>query len=118
MRLQDDLCAQRPRARDGRIEIAYLEPEQDAVPAWRRVSVNQIWVIVFIPGMELEDQFAVQKNAVVVVTMFMFGERVTTQQALIPRATRAYVAHGDQRLRLNPGAFGLLGARALWLSFS
>jgi hypothetical protein len=52
-------------------------------------------MIFFIPGMELENQFAVVKYPIIAVTVLMLRERVTAQQLLIPPATQPYVTHGN-----------------------
>jgi hypothetical protein len=64
-------------------------------PHWRQIGVNQIWVILFIPGMELEDQFAVAKYPIIPASVLMLRKRVAGQQLLIPPATRPYIAHRD-----------------------
>ena len=95
VRLENGLCAQRSCTADCRLEIIYLKPPQKSVPTWREIGVNQIRVILFIPGMELEDQFAVAKYPIIPASVLMLGKRVAGQQLLIPPATRPYVAHRD-----------------------
>src|ERR1700692_2471655 len=68
---------------------------------WRRFRVDEIRVILLVPGMELEDQLTVAKHTIIAIAMLMLGKCVDSQQPLIPAAACPDVAHSDQRLRLN-----------------
>jgi hypothetical protein len=69
---------------------------------WRRVRIDKIRVILFVPGMELKDQVAATEHPIVGIPMLMLRECVGSQQMLVPAAAGPYVTHGNQRLRLNP----------------
>jgi len=71
------------------------------MPDWRRVRVDQIRVIVFVPGVELEDKVAVPKHPIIAISMLVLLETVDSQQPLVPAAACPHITHGNQRLRLN-----------------
>ena len=102
MRLFDYMGTQRTSSFDGGIEVVHLEPQQDSMPTWRRVRIDKIRVMLFVPGMELKDQVAVTEHPIVGIPMLMLRECVGSQQMLVPAAAGPYVTHGNQRLRLNP----------------
>src|ERR1700741_4311530 len=58
--LLDDFGAQSARPRDGGIEIGDLEPKHHAVSHRRRSGVDEVGMILFIPGVELEHEAAGQ----------------------------------------------------------
>ena len=58
MRLLDDLGAERSRPRRRSLKIIQIEPEQHAVAGRRRGPVDQVRMILFVSGMELQDHAA------------------------------------------------------------
>ena len=50
VRLLHNLGAQSARPRDGGVEIGNLEPEQHAMSRRRRIRVDEVRVIFFVPG--------------------------------------------------------------------
>jgi len=101
MRLLDDLHVQRTRSFDGSVEVVHLEPEQDSMSNRRRVRVDEIWVIVVIPRMELEDQMTITKHRIIANAMFMLGERLESEQRFVPATACPDIPDGNQRLGLN-----------------
>jgi len=68
---------------------------------WRQIRVDKIRVILLVPGMDLEDQVTVTKYPIINIAMLVLRECADSQQLLIPAAARAYISHGNQRLRPN-----------------
>ena len=66
--------AQRTSASDRGIEIAHLKPEQDTVPWWRCVRVDEVRMIFLIPGMQLKNQVSIAKHPVISVAVLMLGK--------------------------------------------
>jgi len=56
MGLQHYLSAQCASPLYDRIKVFHLEPDQDTMPKGRRVRVDKVRMIFFVPGMELENQ--------------------------------------------------------------
>lgn len=98
VRLLDDFGMQGARSLDRRIEVGHLEPQQHAMPGRGRVSVDEIWVILLVPGMELHDHPAVTKQPLIGIAMLVLRKCVSSEQPLIPAAAGPYVAHRNQRL--------------------
>ena len=69
----DNLGFQRASTLDRCVEVVYLEPEQDSMSNWRRVGVDEIRVILFVPRMELEEQLALEKQPIVDIAMSVVG---------------------------------------------
>ena len=68
---------------------------------WRRVGVDEIGVILFVPRMELQDQATVDHQPIIAIAMLMFRQTFDSEQLLVPTPAYPYVAHGNQRLGLN-----------------
>lgn len=85
MRFQDDLGPQSPRTLHGRVKFVDLEPEQDPVSDRGGIRVDQVWVILFVPGVKLKNQVTGQRYPVVEVTMDMFGKRVSPSSSAYQR---------------------------------
>ena len=62
---------------------------------WGQISVDEIGVILLVPGVELEDQAVVGKYPIISVAMLVIRECVGSEQVLIPSGACAYVADGD-----------------------
>ena len=56
VRLFKDLRPQPASALDSQIEIADLEPQENAVSGRRRLGVDEIGVLFDVPGVELKKQ--------------------------------------------------------------
>jgi hypothetical protein len=54
VRLFDDLRAQAAGSLHGRVEIVYLEPQQDAVSRRRRIRVDEVGVVFLVPRVQLK----------------------------------------------------------------
>jgi hypothetical protein len=53
-----DLSAQSASLFDDCIKVVHLEPEQDAVPRWSGICIDQVGVIFCVPGVELKNETA------------------------------------------------------------
>lgn len=65
----DDFCLQGSRALDGCVEVVELEPQQDSVTVPSTVGVDEVWVVLCIPRVELQDERAIDEEPVVEVVV-------------------------------------------------
>ena len=56
MRFLDDLGSQGARPLHGRVEIVYLEPQQDTVSRRCCVCIDEVGVVFLVPGVQLKKQ--------------------------------------------------------------
>ena len=98
MGLQHNFSAQRLSLRHDCIKVFNLEPDQNPMPMRCGVSVYQVGMILFVPGMELENQFAVREDSIIDVAVGMVRERIRSEQLLIPAAARFNIANANQWL--------------------
>ena len=86
---------------DDGIKVVHLEPEYNAMSEGRRVSVNEVGMIVLVPGVELKNQLASAEQAVIEVAMAMLWKGVECEQLLIPLTACSNIAHRNQGLRVD-----------------
>jgi hypothetical protein len=94
----DDVRAKRARLLYRNIKRAQLEPEQHTKTVGRRGWLAKVRMAMNVPGMKLEDHFAILHN------LFVFVAAMTAlapKQLLVPAAAALYIAHGDQRLSFH-----------------
>ena len=94
----NDCRAKRARLLYRSIKRAQLEPEQHTKTVGRRGRLAKVRMAMNVPGMKLEDYFAILHN------LFVFVAAMTalaTKQLLVPAAAALHVAHGDQRLSFH-----------------
>lgn len=94
----NDGRAKRARLLYRSIKRAQLEPEQHAKTVGRRSWLAKVRVAMNVPGMKLEDYFAILHNLFVFVAAMA---ALATKQLLVPTATAFHIAHGDQRLSFH-----------------
>jgi len=102
VRLQDDPGAQTSDPLDGGVEVVDLEPEQDTMAVGRTVGTDQVWVLLLVPGVQLEDEGLSTHEAVIekTVGMVRIGPmHVHPEQGLIPSTAGLHVPHCNQCLR-------------------
>ncbi len=56
VRLLNNLGAQAARSRHNRLKIVDLEPEQDTMPGWGCVCVDEVGMVFLVPGVQLKKQ--------------------------------------------------------------
>jgi hypothetical protein len=91
----DEFCAKALCARNGGVEVADLEPENDAVADPRLVSIHETGMVFNIPGVELKNHSPVLNNSVIDVAMRMLGQGLRRQELSVPAAARPNVTNGD-----------------------
>src|SRR3954462_617584 len=93
-------------ARDDRVEIIHLEPEQNAVPVGPVVAIADAAVIGFdLEAVQLQDKRAILDHLLVVRSSV---SPAATQKPCIPPAARFDVRDTDERL----GSHGFNGSRS------
>jgi hypothetical protein len=98
MRSFNDCSAERDGLFYRSVERAQLEPEQNTKTVGRGTCVAKIRMPMNVPGVKLEDYFAVLDN------LFVFIAAMTapaTKQLSVPTAAALHIAHGDQRLSFH-----------------
>jgi hypothetical protein len=64
-----DLSAQGASLVDDCIKVVHLEPEYDAVPERPWVRIDEVGVIVLVPGMELKNQATSTDHPIIYIAM-------------------------------------------------
>jgi len=101
VRRENDLGAQLLRARNGRVEIVDLEPEEDAVPARRLVLVLEIRMVLFVSRVELKDERLAIHQAIidmVVIALITHAGSLETEELGVEARALSHVVDGNQRL--------------------
>lgn len=95
----DNLYTQFTGAFDDRIEVVYLEPQQDAVSVRLVITIADRTVLVFyFEAVQLKDKLAIRNQ------LLVFGApmiALAAQQTLIPPATCFHISYGDEGLRAH-----------------
>src|SRR5216683_7090971 len=99
LRPLEDRSPERAGARDRRVEVADLEPEQDPVAVGPEVGVSQVRMIVGVPGVQLEDERPGRVHELLVLVAAVAAR--AAEELLVPAAAGRYVANRDQRLGLH-----------------
>jgi len=100
----DDLGVERPSPLDGSVYIVELEPYQHPVTVPSPIGVDEVRVVLHVPGVELERQHTVHKESVVaigVVRRHQLAGARRTQERPVPPGARSHVADGEQGLRAD-----------------
>lgn len=71
------------------------------MPGRRGVGVDKIWMIFFVPGVELKNQATRRVDPIISITVLMIRQRVCRQQFTVPTATRPNVAYRNQGLSFD-----------------
>jgi hypothetical protein len=96
MARQDNLGIQLRSPLNCCIEIVHLEPQENAIPVRPISRIADAPMVVFhAKGMELQDQDAATFESLVLLAAM---RALTTQQPLVPAATRFNLAHAYEWL--------------------
>jgi hypothetical protein len=102
----DDLSPHPSSSVDGRVQIVELEPYQDPMAIPPAVGIDEVRVILLVPGMELEHQRAVYEESIVkviVVRRHQLARARGPEQSRVPAGARAHVSDGEQGLWADGG---------------
>jgi len=80
------------------VKRAQLEPEQNAKTAGRCAHIAKVRMAMNVPGVKLENDFAVLDNLFVFIAAMT---ALTIEQLLVPAAATFHIAHGNQRLSFH-----------------
>ena len=97
----DDLGAEAASPLHGRIEIVHLEPQHDAVSRRCGVRIDEIGMILCVPRVQLQKQFAGAGDPVIEVAMLVVWQGVSCQQLGVPATAGPDIAHRYEGLRLD-----------------
>jgi len=81
------------------VKRAQLKPEQNTETVGRGAGVAKVRMAMNVPGVKLENHFAVLHNLFVFIAAMA---ALAAKQLPVPAAAVLYVAHGDQRLSFHP----------------
>jgi hypothetical protein len=95
---EDDVGTEGARTLHCRIEIVYLKPEQDTVSVGRGVWVDEVGVVLLVPGVELKEQLTGARDALVEVAVMVFLKSVCLKEFGVPATARTDIANGDEGL--------------------
>ena len=101
MEFFDDLGLQAASPLHSHVKIVDLKPQQDTVPRRRRICVDEVWVILHVPRMQLKKQPTSVRDPIVHIAMGVFGNRVCSKQFDVPATARPNIAYCDEWLRLD-----------------
>jgi hypothetical protein len=94
----DDRRAKGARLLYRSVKPAQLEPEQNAKTAGRCGGVAKVRMAMNVPGVKLENYFAIFHNLLVFIPAVT---ALATKQLLVPTAAALHISHGDQRLSFH-----------------
>ena len=98
VRFFDDLGPQPASSLHDLVKVVYLEPQQDTVSRRRRVCVDEVGVVFFVPSVELKKQLTRARDPIVHVAVAVVWKRICSKQFRVPATTRPNIAHGYERL--------------------
>ena len=110
IRVLNDCRAKRTRLLYGSVERAQLEPEQNTKTVRRLACVAKVGMSVNVPGVKLENYFAVPHNLLIFIPAMT---ALTAEQLLVPTTARFDIAHDDEWLRSHDsrGSIACRGAK-------
>jgi hypothetical protein len=106
MRLFNDCSAKRARLRYRNVKRAQLEPEQNTKTVGRCVGVAKVRMIMNVPRMKLENDFAILHDLLVFISAMA---ALATKHLLVPAATALHILYGNQRLGFHTVNLGQAG---------